>query len=109
MTPRQRSAFSRFLADFVETHPGTRIGSLFGRPAAFAGARVFATVTADGLDCRIPHTRVPRGTSDRLMRSGSRPDWVTVSWAPAVSDAPLVLLLEASAAYVSSRIHTPVR
>jgi hypothetical protein len=57
-----------FLSDFVAHRPGLRIGSLFGRPAAYAGRRVFARVMADGIACRLPRDEVAR-----WIREGARP------------------------------------
>jgi hypothetical protein len=49
----------KFLDEFVASHRGTRVGRLFGQPAAFAGRRVFARVSRRGLEYRAmrPPTR----------------------------------------------------
>jgi len=45
-----------FLTDFVATHRGTRMGRLFGVPAAFAGRRPFARLSRRGLEYRASPT-----------------------------------------------------
>lgn len=42
------------LSDFVATHRGLRLGALFGRPAGYAGRRVFAQVRDGALMLRLP-------------------------------------------------------
>jgi len=63
-----------FLAGFVESHRGTRMGRLFGQPAAFVGARPFARLTRRGLEYRAVAPRA-RGRSDAWVvvrpRTGS--------------------------------------
>jgi hypothetical protein len=46
--------FRAFLTGFVRAHPGTRLGRLFGAPAAFAGRRAFARLSRRGLEVRTP-------------------------------------------------------
>lgn len=42
------------LAHFVAGHRGLRLGRLFGQPAAYAGRRAFARVTARGIEVKLP-------------------------------------------------------
>ena len=49
-----RTSLMGLLRGFADTHRGIRLTVLFGEPAAFAGPRVFARVTSDGLLCRLP-------------------------------------------------------
>jgi hypothetical protein len=58
---------SRFLSEFVACHPGLRLGSLFGRPAAYAGRHVFARVMANGIACRLPADE-----ARRWLKQGAR-------------------------------------
>jgi hypothetical protein len=53
MNREPRTGF-QFLSDFVSAHRGLRLGRLFGRPAAFAGRRVFACVMEDALIVKLP-------------------------------------------------------
>jgi hypothetical protein len=45
-----------FLTDFVAAHRGTRLGWLFGVPAAFAGRRPFARLARRGIEYRAAST-----------------------------------------------------
>ncbi len=45
---------ARWLAAFVSDHRGVRPGKMFGRPAAFAGAKLFACAYDAGLLCKLP-------------------------------------------------------
>lgn len=70
----------RLLRAFVDAHPGTRRGQLFGRPAAYAGTRPFAEITGAGLACRLSPQHVrERGWSTGVFRPDRRPGWVIVS------------------------------
>ena len=97
------AALVRCLISFVETHPGTRFGTLFGRPAAFAGRRVFAQVTNAGLSCCLPGelARRPRKAGGRL-RQGRRRGWVVVTGARGDDDLAAHALLEVAAAHVAT-------
>ena len=67
-----------FLDEFVDAHRGVRLGKMFGMPALYAGRRLFACVSEDGLVVRIPADIVTRE-----RRNGAKP----FSQAPASSDA----------------------
>ncbi len=80
MTDGQRARLTRLLLAFIDAHPGTRRGQLFGRPAAFAGSRPFAEITDTGLACRVPAETVRgRDQTGLLFRPDRRPGWVLVS------------------------------
>ena len=104
MTADQRGRMAKVLSAFVDAHPGTRRGQLFGRLAAFAGPRPFAEITDRGLACRVTG-RLARdsGAGRALFLPDSRPGWVVFS--PDVwRDADVVVLttlLERAAANVA--------
>ena len=77
----------KFLDEFVASHRGTRVGRLFGQPAAFAGRRVFARVSRGGLEYR---------TMRPLGRRGRQPtcEWIRVRPATDRDYVKLVRLLE---------------
>lgn len=79
----------KFLDEFVATHRGTRVGRLFGQPAAFAGRRVFARVSRRGLEYRVQTVR-PLGQRTRKVNSG----WILVRPATDRDYVTLVPLLE---------------
>ena len=79
----------KFLDDFVAAHRGTRVGQLFGQPAAFAGRRVFARVSRRGLEYRVP--RVPPA---RRHRQKPTSGWILVRPATDRDYTTLVPLLE---------------
>jgi len=78
-----------FLDEFVAAHRGTRVGRLFGQPAAFAGRRAFARVSRRGLEYRA-HTR------PRPHHRGRKSDlgWILVRPAAGRDYVKLVQLLE---------------
>jgi hypothetical protein len=65
----RRAALGRFFADFAASRRGVRSGSLFGRPALFAGRRAFACLGPDGLRCRLPAAE-----ARRVWARAGRPD-----------------------------------
>ena len=80
-TSDRRGALDRLVGAFVDAHPGTRRGHLFGRPAVYAGARAFAEITGRGLACRVGRRaiRERRLLQTPLFRPDPRPAWVVVS------------------------------
>ena len=105
MTSDQRGRLTQLLSAFVDAHPGTRRGYLFGRPAMFAGAKPFAEITDVGLACRVsvPVARANR-LGGRLVRSDRRAGWVIVSAACSwdAAAARVTALLELAAANVAT-------
>jgi hypothetical protein len=77
----------KFLDEFVASHRGTRVGRLFGRPAAFAGRRVFARVSRRGLEYRVMQP-------PRLRGRQPDPGWILVRPATNRDYVRLVRLLE---------------
>ena len=102
MTRQQHLTLARFLSEFVETHPGTRFGRLFGRPAAFVGTGVFADVTNEGLRCRLPREVAGRGSPVRArLHSGPYRGWLVITADAVVRTSPL---LELSAMYAATGV-----
>lgn len=81
-----------FLDEFVATHRGTRLGRLFGQPAAFAGRRVFARVSRRGLEYRVQTVRRLRHPTRKSNHSN--PGWILVRPATDRDYVRLVPLLE---------------
>jgi hypothetical protein len=79
-----RADLHRFLDEFIEHHRGLRGGRLFGRPAAFAGRRMFVCLRGNGLIIKLPK----RG-------------WVKYSPRNRRDAARLIPLLEVAARYVA--------
>ena len=75
-----RADLQAFLGEFIEEHPGTRRGTMFGVPAGYAGRRLFACVVEDGIIVRLPQdvaARELKGCGTRfdgpaLSRAGGR-------------------------------------
>ena len=84
---RPRLDLRDFLQAFVEQHRGLRFGKIFGRPAGYAGRRVFAYVTSDGL----------------AIRSADR--WVIHRSKHAVAARTLLPLLEIAARQVAEAVN----
>ena len=49
----------QFLSEFVDHHPGLRLGKAFGMPAAFAGRRMFACAYRGEIACRLSRDDLP--------------------------------------------------
>ena len=79
----------KFLDEFVATHRGTRVGLVFGQPAAFAGRRVFARISRRGLEYRAQAVIPPGGRQRK-----SHPEWILVRPATHRDYMTLVPLLE---------------
>ena len=109
MTHQQRVRLAQRLSSFVDAHRGTRRGQLFGRPAAFAGVRVFAEITDDGfLACRLSATVARRSVqAGTWLHPASRPGWVVS--ADRIANGPVDRLLELAAANVASEGRLPDR
>ena len=108
MTRHQRETLTQFLASFVEAHPGTRRGQLFGRPAAFAGVKAFAKITDRGLACRVP---VSTARENNFYGPGSLPNagqgWIVIPAEQIGLGGAVVrleMLLEHAVANVLSRL-----
>jgi hypothetical protein len=57
----RRAGVARFLREFAAARPGLRSGVMFGMPAVYAGRRLVAFASRDGIVCRLPadEVRVP--------------------------------------------------
>src|ERR1044072_215380 len=85
-----RSELRPFLEEFVETHRGARLGTMFGLPALYAGRRLFACLVEDGLIVRLPPEIARResgngakpfsGPSTRPSRARSARDGSKARW-----------------------------
>lgn len=112
MTDNQPGRLTGLLAAFIEAHPGTRRGHLFGCPAAYAGRRAFAEMTGAGLACRVSiRTIRDRRWSGGLFRPDGRSGWVVVSKAllDAGEVAKVTTVLELAAIDAATAPLQPVR
>jgi hypothetical protein len=57
-----------FLEEFADSHRGVRLGKMFGWPGLYAGRRLFACVSDDGLVVKLPID-----IARREIRDGARP------------------------------------
>jgi hypothetical protein len=75
-----RRELEQVLSRFVASHRGLRLGRLFGVPAAYAGGRLFACATADGIAARLPSSALDAaragGGAPWTPRGRRRRDWV---------------------------------
>lgn len=53
-TRGRETAVRSWFTEFLNAHRGVRPGRLFGRPAAYAGRRVFAYLMEDGIIVKLP-------------------------------------------------------
>ena len=108
MASHRPAVFVQCLTDFVETQPGTRFGTVFGRPAAFAGHQVFAEVTVERVSCCLPPEVVARSRRlGRLLRVGHGRGWVVVTGVRADRGLSVHALLEVAAAHVATTHRPP--
>jgi hypothetical protein len=98
-------AIRALLTEFVDAHRGARLGSLFGMPAAYAGRRLFAHATDEGLVVRLPLTlarqEIARGAvahkRGRRSSSGDTLWWVLYRAPTSIEARRLWPILEAAA------------
>jgi hypothetical protein len=99
-----------FLREFVASHQGLRLGPAFGRPAAFAGRRMFAVVRGDTLCCRLPPDIARREVEGRRARPleppvggnrGSTREWVAYRPADHLAMTRLAPTLEVAARHAA--------
>jgi hypothetical protein len=101
-----RSDLQPFLADFIDHHRGLRIGRMFGRPAGYAGRKMFVCLMDDGLIVKLPEQvakhEVRDGSAEVFMRNG-RPSrsWIKYSPRTARDAGRLASILEVAARYVA--------
>lgn len=91
-----------FLRIFIAEHPGLRFAKMFGSPAGYAGRRLFACLTDDGIIVRLPgHVALEeikkggRPFSPRGGRWSGR--WIIYQPKTAAAARKLLPLLELSA------------
>ena len=70
-----RADLQHFLAAFIDQHRGLRMGRLFGRPAGYAGRRMFVCLLDDGFIVKLPQgiakDEVRAGRASLFKRHGS--------------------------------------
>lgn len=107
-----RADLQQFLADFIERHRGLRFGHTFGRPAGYAGRRVFVRLMEDGLLVKLPvevaRAEVRAGRASlperRTPNPGSRipnPVWIKYSPRNTRDTTRLAPILEVAARCVA--------
>ena len=105
LTPRFRSDLASLLQTFIDDHRGLRAGKMFGRPAGYAGHRLFARLTDDGILLRLPDDiaaaeRRKRREPARLL-DGITNSWVAYKPKDTAATRRLLPLLELSARHVA--------
>jgi hypothetical protein len=100
-----RADLQPFLAQFIEHHRGLRIGRMFGRPAGYAGRRMFVCLMDDGLIVKLPahvaKEELRGGKAAPFTRTG-RPSrsWIKYTPRHARDAERLAPILEVAARYV---------
>jgi len=100
---RHQARLAHRLRAFVDEHPGVRLGQVFGDPAAFAGARMFARVTREGIVCRLSDT----GTIPSMLwapggHAARRLGWRVIQGSRLADVARMTALLELAARHVAT-------
>ena len=101
-----RADLQPFLADFVEQHRGLRIGKMFGRPAGYAGRKMFVCLMDDGVIVKLPERvakeEVREGKAAIFtMRGRPSKAWIKYSPRSAREAGRLAPILEVAARYVA--------
>ena len=109
-----RPDLQALLGEFIEEHPGTRRGTMFGAPAGYAGRRLFACVIEDGIMVRLPQDVAARelkgrgtwfnGSGGKTSRPGSLGTWVMYRPRTVTDARRLTPLLELAARNVAERL-----
>jgi len=103
----QGSPGVKCLNDFVETHPGTRLGNVFGRPVAFVGHRAFAEIKDGTVNFCLPLKQTKSLFKGGLrIRCSRRRGWIVVTGALEDHNLMLQLLLERAVTYVVTNNQT---
>jgi hypothetical protein len=101
-----RTDLQPFLADFIEEHRGLRRGHMFGRPAGYAGRRMFVCLIDDGFIVKLP----PGVAKDELRarkaiafvrRGRASTSWIKYSPRTALDASRLAPILEIAARYAA--------
>jgi hypothetical protein len=113
MARRNQLELEKALAEFVEARAGLRVSRTFGRVSGYAGRRMFARVTAAGLECRLPRDLVRRelARGARPANPHVRPDrdrataaWIRYSLASGRIDRTLARVLEEAARHAAASV-----
>lgn len=99
------------LTQFVAARRGLRLGRLFGRPAAYAGRRVFARVSERGLEVKLPasayEAAVRAGAAVPTARRSRRDEWTVLRAGTAMSGPAVGSWLELGARHAAEMTATP--
>lgn len=101
-----RADLQPFLDDFIDHHRGLRIGRMFGRPAGYAGRKMFVCLMDDGLIVKLPE-RVARDevregkASTFTMRGRPSKSWIKYAPRNPREVGRLAPILEVAARYVA--------
>jgi hypothetical protein len=101
-----RADLQPFLADFVEHHRGLRIGRMFGRPAAYAGRKMFVCLMDEGFIVKLPERVAKdevRGGKAAIFTRNGRPSRSWIKYTPRTASEAnrLAPILEVAARYVA--------
>lgn len=105
MSASDRRHLEALLSEFVAAHRGLRMGRLFGRPAAYAGRRVFAQIVDGGVAVKLPRAAEEAAVRVGLARSAPRvrrqAGWTTLAAAQPATVAKLGSFLEIAARHAA--------
>jgi hypothetical protein len=101
-----RADLQPFLADFIEHHRGLRIGRMFGRPAGYAGRKLFVCLMEDGLIVKLPEDVAKAEVRTRkavIFKRNGKPSksWIKYNPRTAGEASRLAPMLERAARYVA--------
>jgi hypothetical protein len=105
---RFRADLRAFLEEFVDSHRGLRLGRVFGRPAVYAGRRLFTCLMENGLIVLLPRDvarhEIERGAAPYTKRAGATAAWVIYAPRTAVDARRLIPVLEIAARTVAEQV-----
>jgi hypothetical protein len=101
-----RADLQHFLAAFIDQHRGLRMGRLFGRPAGYAGRRMFVCLLDDGFIVKLPQgiakDEVRAGRASLFERHGRvSKRWIKYAPGTARQAGRLAPILELAAQYAA--------
>ena len=103
----------QFLSEFVDHHPGLRLGKAFGMPAAFAGRLIFACAYRGEIACRLSRDDLPPDLKRRARpfrpRGRDSRTWVVLSPNTAAGRRDAARLLEMAAARTAGMLDADER
>jgi hypothetical protein len=102
-----RADLRAVLTEFADQHRGVRLGRMFGLPAGYAGRRLFACLTEDGIIVRLP-ADVARREIEKHAQPYSRRNrplgcWVMYRPRTIADTRRLAPVLEMAARHVAER------